>query len=106
MRNCVNNLLILRRFGLSGPPGIAPVIRSVVWSPPVPGWIKVFAFEAKFLTASLAINYAWNLGWHKIWLESDSSYIVQLLSIRSDQVTWRVRQAWQRCIYQISHMEF
>ncbi|KAK3198370.1 hypothetical protein Dsin_021785 [Dipteronia sinensis] len=26
--------------------------------------------------------------------------------VRSDQVTWRVRQAWQRCIRQISHMEF
>ncbi|KAK3221823.1 hypothetical protein Dsin_008848 [Dipteronia sinensis] len=124
MHNCVDDLLILRRFGLSGRPGKAPVIRSVVWSPPAPGWIKVntegaalgspgvggcggvfwtcrsfvkacfavplgqvFAFEAELLAASLAINYAWNLGWHRIWLESDSSYVVQLLSIRSDQVT-------------------
>ena len=31
--------------------------------------------------------------------------MVQLLSDRSDKVTRRVRQAWQRCIYQISHME-
>ncbi|KAK3225126.1 hypothetical protein Dsin_004988 [Dipteronia sinensis] len=143
MRNCVDDLLILHRFCLSGRPGKAPVIRSVVWSPPVPGWIKVntdgaalgspgvsgcggvfltyrsfvkacfavplgqvFAFEAELHAASLAINYAWNLGWHRIWLESDSSYVVQLLSIRSDQVTWRVRQAWQRCIHQISYMEF
>ncbi|KAK3204572.1 hypothetical protein Dsin_018618 [Dipteronia sinensis] len=106
MRNYVDDLLILHRFGLSGRPGKAPVIRSVVWSPPAPGWIKVFAFEAELHAASLAINYAWNLGWHRIWLESDSSYVVQLLSIRSDQVTWCVRQAWQRCIHQISHMEF
>ncbi|KAK3189542.1 hypothetical protein Dsin_029103 [Dipteronia sinensis] len=121
MRNCVDDLLILHRFGLSGQPGKALVSRSVVWSPPAPGWIKVntdgaslgspgvegcggvfrtcrsfvkacfavpigqvFAFEAKLLAASLAINYAWNLGWHRIWLESDSSYVVQLLSIRSD----------------------
>ncbi|KAK3193003.1 hypothetical protein Dsin_024313 [Dipteronia sinensis] len=120
MRNCVDDLLILHRFGLSGRPG-KTVIRSVVWSPLAPGWIKVntdgatlgspgvggcrgvfqtcrsfvkacfavplsqvFAFEAELLTASLAINYAWNLGWHRIWLESDSSYVVQLLSIRSD----------------------
>ncbi|KAK3221956.1 hypothetical protein Dsin_008981 [Dipteronia sinensis] len=103
MHNCVDDLLILHRIGLSGRPGKAPVIRSVVWSPPALGWIKVntdgaalgspcvggfvgvfrtcksfvkacfavplgqvFAFEAKLLAASLAINYAWNLGWHRI----------------------------------------
>ncbi|KAK2642323.1 hypothetical protein Ddye_024086 [Dipteronia dyeriana] len=119
------------------------VIRSVVWSPPAPGCIKVntdgsalgsssvggcggvfqtyrsfvkacfavplgqvFAFEAELFTASLAINYDRNLGWHRIWLESDSSYVMQLLSVRSDQVTWCVHQAWQRCLHQISHMEF
>ncbi|KAK2642394.1 hypothetical protein Ddye_024157 [Dipteronia dyeriana] len=66
----------------------------------------VFPFEAELLATSLAINYAWNLGWHKIWLQSDSSYVAQLLSVRSDHVTWRVRQAWQCCIHQISHIEF
>ncbi|KAK3194054.1 hypothetical protein Dsin_025364 [Dipteronia sinensis] len=103
MRNCVDDLLILCRFGLSGRPGKALVIMSVVWSPPAPGWIKVsisgaalgspgvggcggvfrtcrsfvkayfavplgrvFAFEAELLAASLALNYAWNLGWHRI----------------------------------------
>ncbi|KAK2635782.1 hypothetical protein Ddye_030574 [Dipteronia dyeriana] len=141
MHNCVDDLLILHRFGLYGRPGKAPGIKSVVWSPSAPGWIKVntdgaalgspgvggcggvfrtcrslvkacsvvplgqgFAFEAELHAASLAINYAWNLGWHRIWLENDSSYIVQLLLVRSDRVTWRVRQAWQRCPHQISNM--
>ncbi|KAK3221981.1 hypothetical protein Dsin_009006 [Dipteronia sinensis] len=143
MGNCIDDLLILHRFGLIGRPSKALVIRSVIWSPPAPGWIRVntngaalgspgvggcggvfwtcrsfvkacfkiplsqvFAFEAELLAASLAINYPWNLGWHRIWLDNDSSYVVQLLSIRSDQVTWPIRQAWQRCIHQISHMEF
>ncbi|KAK2657504.1 hypothetical protein Ddye_010556 [Dipteronia dyeriana] len=143
MRNCVDDLLILRRFDLRGRPARAPVIRSVIWSPLAPGWSKVnidgaalsslsardcggifrnyrafvmgcfdvpldhvFAFEAELLAASIAINFAWQNGWHRIWLESDSSYVVQLLSSRSEQVPWRVRQAWQRCIYHISKMEF
>ncbi|KAK3221853.1 hypothetical protein Dsin_008878 [Dipteronia sinensis] len=143
MRNCVDDLLSLHRFGFSGRPGKASIIRSVVWSPPALGWIKVntngatlgspgvggcrgvfwtcksfvkacfavllgqvFAFEAELLAALLAINYAWNLGWHRIWPESDSSCVVQLLSILSDQVNWRVRQVWQCCIHQISRMEF
>ena len=41
MCNCVDNLLILHRFVLQGRPSKAPVIKSVVWSPPAPGWIKV-----------------------------------------------------------------
>ncbi|KAK3185057.1 hypothetical protein Dsin_032343 [Dipteronia sinensis] len=113
-----------------GRPSKAPVIKSVVWSPPTPGWIKVntngaamgspgvggyggilrncrafvnayfviplglvFAFEAKLLAVWLTINFAWKYGWHWIWLESDSSYVVQLLSSRSEMVPWRFRQA-------------
>ncbi|KAK2656862.1 hypothetical protein Ddye_009914 [Dipteronia dyeriana] len=143
MRNCVNDLLILHRFDLRGCPARAPVIMSVVWSPPAPSWTKVnsdgdvlsspgaegyrgifrncrafikgcfvvplnhvFAFEVKLIVASTAINFAWQNGRHRIWLESDSSYVVQLLSSRFEQVPWRILQAWQRCIYQISKMEF
>ncbi|KAK3198376.1 hypothetical protein Dsin_021791 [Dipteronia sinensis] len=41
IRDCVDDLLILHQFGLSGRPGKAPVIRGMVWSPPAPEWIKV-----------------------------------------------------------------
>ncbi|KAK2649124.1 hypothetical protein Ddye_016613 [Dipteronia dyeriana] len=131
MRNCVDDLLILHRFDLRGRLARAPVIRSVIWSPPTPGWTKVntdgvalsspgvrgcggifrncrafvkgcfvvpvdhvFAFEAELLAASIAIKFAWQNRWHRIWLESDYSYVVQLLSSRFEQVPWRIRQAW------------
>ncbi|KAK3188967.1 hypothetical protein Dsin_028528 [Dipteronia sinensis] len=90
MCNNVEDLLILRSFGIRGRPAR----------------VLVFAFQAKLLAASMAVNFAWNFGWHQIWLESDSSYMVQLLSSRSDSVPWRVWQAWNICIYQISDMEF
>ena len=41
MRNCVYDFLILRRFDLYGHSTRAPVTKSVIWSPPAPGWIKV-----------------------------------------------------------------
>ncbi|KAK0574979.1 hypothetical protein LWI29_031982 [Acer saccharum] len=41
MRNCVDDLLILRWFDLRGRPARASVIKSVIWSPPAPGWIKI-----------------------------------------------------------------
>ncbi|KAK3193353.1 hypothetical protein Dsin_024663 [Dipteronia sinensis] len=46
MGNCVDDLLILHRFSLSGRPGKASVIRNVIWSPPAPGWIKVNTYGA------------------------------------------------------------
>ncbi|KAK3198182.1 hypothetical protein Dsin_021597 [Dipteronia sinensis] len=41
MLNFMDDLLILHRFGLWSCPSKAPVIKSVVWLPPAPGWIKV-----------------------------------------------------------------
>ena len=135
MRNNMDELLVIRHFGLWGRPPRASVIKSVVWSPPSPGWVKVntdgvalgspsvggcggvfrncrsfvkgcfaaplgsvFTFEAELLAVSMAINYAWINDWRHIWLESDSSYVVQLLFARSDHVP--------RCLSHISHMDF
>ncbi|KAK2640353.1 hypothetical protein Ddye_028148 [Dipteronia dyeriana] len=36
----------------------------------------VFSFEVELLAASISINFAWHNGWHRIWFESDSSYVV------------------------------
>ncbi|KAK2651870.1 hypothetical protein Ddye_011726 [Dipteronia dyeriana] len=41
---------------------------------------------------SMAINYAWINDCRRIWFDSDSSYVVQFLSTRFDQVPWFVRQ--------------
>ncbi|KAK3189603.1 hypothetical protein Dsin_029164 [Dipteronia sinensis] len=41
MRNSVDELLIHKHFGLRGRPPHASVIKSVFWSPPSPGWVKV-----------------------------------------------------------------
>ncbi|KAI9170477.1 hypothetical protein LWI28_028601 [Acer negundo] len=143
MRNCMDKLLILHLFGLQGRPSKAPMIKSVIWSPPALGWIKVntygavmgslgfggcggifrnciafvkgcfaiplsqvFTCKAELLAAFLAINFAWKYVWHHLCLKSDSSDMVQLLSSRSEMVPWTVRQAWQRCIFLISQMDF
>ncbi|KAK3223774.1 hypothetical protein Dsin_010799 [Dipteronia sinensis] len=109
MLNCVDDLWILRCFGLLGCPTKTLVIKSVIWSPLAPGWIKVntdgaafvkgcfaihlgqaFAFEAEFLAASMGINLSWKYRWRQIWPESESSYVVQLLSSHSKHVPWRV----------------
>ncbi|KAK3172232.1 hypothetical protein Dsin_032724 [Dipteronia sinensis] len=39
--NCRDGFSILCRFGFRGQASKAPVIKSVFWSSPAPGWIKV-----------------------------------------------------------------
>ena len=46
IRYNMDELLVLRHFGLQGCPSHAPVIKGVVWSPPSPGWVKVNTYEA------------------------------------------------------------
>ncbi|KAK3229942.1 hypothetical protein Dsin_001823 [Dipteronia sinensis] len=41
MLNCMDDLLTFHRLGFWGRPSKAPVIMSVVWSPPASGWIKM-----------------------------------------------------------------
>ncbi|KAK2662165.1 hypothetical protein Ddye_000739 [Dipteronia dyeriana] len=70
--------------GVGGGGGVFHTYRSFVKACFVVPLCQVFAFEAELLATSLAINYAWNLGWHRIWFKSDSSYVVQLLLVRSN----------------------
>ncbi|KAK3224617.1 hypothetical protein Dsin_004479 [Dipteronia sinensis] len=67
---------------------------------------SVFAFEAELLAMSMAINYAWINDWCRIWLKSDSSYVVQLLYAHFYQVPWCVWLALHMCLSQITHMDF
>ncbi|KAK3205638.1 hypothetical protein Dsin_019684 [Dipteronia sinensis] len=56
---------------------------------------QMFMFEVVLIVASMAINYVWKYGWRQIWLESDSSYVVQLPFSRSGQVSHICREGNQ-----------
>ncbi|KAK1577292.1 hypothetical protein Q3G72_020471 [Acer saccharum] len=42
-----------------------------------------FAFEIELATAVHAIDNAWTFGWRRLWLESDSTFVVTILRSRS-----------------------
>ncbi|WCJ36046.1 hypothetical protein M5689_017268 [Euphorbia peplus] len=65
-----------------------------------------YAHLAELRAAIHAISVAWERGWHNIWLECDSSYVVELFKKRSSQVPWEVRQDWLQCMRNISDMSF
>lgn len=47
-----------------------------------------FAFEAELLAAILAIEAAAERNWCHLWLECDSTYVVNLLKSKSKEVPW------------------
>ncbi|KAK2645818.1 hypothetical protein Ddye_021013 [Dipteronia dyeriana] len=64
----------------------------------------VFTFEAELWVVIHAI--AWKFNWNLLWLDSDSTYVVNLLLHRSIKVPWHLLQAWMRCLFLIDSMDF
>ncbi|KAL8501573.1 hypothetical protein ACS0TY_020915 [Phlomoides rotata] len=55
-----------------------------------------FAFEAELATAFTAIALAHDKQWMSIWLESDSSFVVNFLKTRPLLVPWRLLGQWHK----------
>ncbi|KAL8530023.1 hypothetical protein ACS0TY_007193 [Phlomoides rotata] len=55
-----------------------------------------FAFEAELATRFFAIEIACEKGWSNLWLESDSTYVVNVLKNRQSLVPWRLLGRWHR----------
>lgn len=104
--NSIRDFIIIKTFNVSTHQPRAPIIKEVIWSPPLQSWIKcnidgasignpgnlscggIFRNnEADFLCcfteplaeisgALRAIELAYQNNWHNIWLETDSSLVV------------------------------
>ncbi|XP_057784939.1 uncharacterized protein LOC131002461 [Salvia miltiorrhiza] len=61
-----------------------------------------FAFEAELLAVITAISIAHEQGWLKLWIEVDSSYVVNLLDRKSEDVPWRFVAHWKRTLQLLS----
>ncbi|XP_057808895.1 uncharacterized protein LOC131023373 [Salvia miltiorrhiza] len=65
-----------------------------------------FAFEAELLGVITAIAIAHNRGWRRLWLEADSSYVVNLLQNRGMDVPWRFRTYWKDTLRRLEDFVF
>ncbi|XP_050217388.1 uncharacterized protein LOC126668220 [Mercurialis annua] len=65
-----------------------------------------FAFAAEIAAAIMAVDIAWKRGWHSLWLECDSTFMVQLFTSKSKNVPWEYLHDWLSCLHQISKMNF
>ncbi|KAL8547600.1 hypothetical protein ACS0TY_007065 [Phlomoides rotata] len=55
-----------------------------------------YTFEAELATTLYAIEIAYDNGWTKIWLESDSTYVVHILKSSLPEVPRRLLDRWHR----------
>ena len=67
---------------------------------------SLFAYEAELVAAMTGIEIAVRHGWDRIWLESDSTYVVNLFITRSLEVPWKFKSRWIRTLGMIDHMQF
>lgn len=54
-----------------------------------------FAFEAELVAALLGIEVAYQKGWTKLWIESDSMYVVFMLNSLTPKVPWKCLEKWR-----------
>lgn len=53
----------------------------------------------------LAIEIAFDKGWHNFWLECDSKLVVE--AFKSDRIVpWHLRNRWRNCLILSRHMIF
>lgn len=66
----------------------------------------VYAFEVKFVVAIHMVSYIELFDWKKLWLESDSTYMITLFQTNSFLMSWRWYPTCVDCLERITCMKF
>ncbi|XP_057791006.1 uncharacterized protein LOC131008125 [Salvia miltiorrhiza] len=125
MANTVDELLVLHGLGVPGKPRSSVSYIYVLWrAPPAPwlkfnidgsvhgappcihagGIIRSWAFDAELLALIIALERIVHHGWYYVWIESDSSYVVNHFRSRSLTVPWRFLNQWKKSLQDSSHL--
>ncbi|PNX62397.1 ribonuclease H, partial [Trifolium pratense] len=109
----ITEFTILRAFHVKFKYANAPVIKEVLWQPPVFNWIKCncdgssigisSSLHDELIGAMTAVEIAHSKGWINLWIETDSMLVV--LAFKSSKVVpWTLRNRWDNCLYLLSSM--
>lgn len=63
---------------------------------------QAYAYEAEFFDAMNAIEIVENFDWNPLWLESNSTYTVNLFDNDSVDVPWKFKARWETCLSYIA----
>ena len=64
------------------------------------------SFFSELMAVIIGVEFAFQYGWHHLWLESDSTAVLQCLSSSSFIPPWPLRIAWYNCLARIRHITF
>ncbi|KAK9288313.1 hypothetical protein L1049_016764 [Liquidambar formosana] len=62
------------------------------------------AFFAELKSVILAVSFAWEKGWHSLWIESDSSAVISSLQNYTFKPPWPLLNEWRNCLSLIKKM--
>lgn len=63
------------------------------------------SLQAELSVTMFAIEVAYQRGWHRLWLECDSSLVIYAFSI-SNLVPWRLHNRWKNCLLLTSAIQW
>ncbi|KAL6211613.1 hypothetical protein ACLB2K_016836 [Fragaria x ananassa] len=63
-------------------------------------------FFSKLIGFIIGVDFAFHCGWHHLWVESDSTAVLQCLSFSSFVPLWPLRIVWYNCLTRIQHISF
>ncbi|KAL6209307.1 hypothetical protein ACLB2K_020249 [Fragaria x ananassa] len=64
------------------------------------------AFFSELLAVIIGIELAFQLGWQHVWLECDSTNVVECFSKSSFVPPWQLRTLWYNCVARTRSMSF
>ncbi|KAL6139472.1 hypothetical protein ACLB2K_057776 [Fragaria x ananassa] len=64
------------------------------------------AFFSELLAVIIGIELAFQLGWQHVWLECDSTSVVECFSKSSFVPPWKLRTLWYNCVARTRSMSF
>ncbi|KAL6188353.1 hypothetical protein ACLB2K_039746 [Fragaria x ananassa] len=64
------------------------------------------AFFSELLAVIIGIELAFQLGWQHVWLECDSTSVVECFSKSSFVPPWQLRTLWYNCVARTRSMSF
>ncbi|GAU50508.1 hypothetical protein TSUD_234280 [Trifolium subterraneum] len=139
--NSIRDFIVLKKFNVIIHHPKAPVLKEILWQPPLFCWTKcnidgaskgnpglagcggifrnhvadmlycfaeplgiVSSYHAELCATMTAIEIAYKMNWHNIWLETYSNLVVLAFTNSNTAVSWCIRNRWHNAMVLYNQM--